>query len=182
MADQELRDICNRIYQKYKTAIDLIVNNSDMDSAKGQMLSGIKTALKEYADEGKIKYSDGVIFYTKEMDEIIPDMDSPISSWGNTKIYQNWFEVWDKRITIHFEIAGKNLSEEQDKLVDCLMDLTKPHTKSKPFVWKRLINLKRDFPDTENNVAENAYKIAKDLLDELLAREKTIYEKLKKKA
>lgn len=180
MADQELKDICNKIYKKYKSAIDLIVNNSDMDSTKGQMLNGVKKALKEYADKGEIIYSDGTGFYTKEMDEIIPDFQDPISSWGNTKMYWNWFEVWGDNIIIHFELGGKNILPEQDRVVDRLMELTKPHTKSKPFVYKRLINLKKQLTDLDNNVEENTYEIAKTLLDKLLDEEKRIYKSIKK--
>ena len=179
MADQELKDVCNKIYQKYKTAIDLIVNNSDMDSTKGQMLNGIKKLLNEYREAGKIIYSDGTTFYTKEMDEIVPGFNEPISSWGTNRMYANWFEAWGDTITIHLELGGNNLSSEQDAVVDRLMELTKPHTKSKPFVWKRLINLKKKLQDADNNVEEQAYKIAKSLLDQLLEEENRIYQSIK---
>ena len=128
MGDKELKNVCNKIYQKYKVAIDLIVNNSDMDSTKGQMLNGIKKLLNEYKEAGEIIYSDGTTFYTKEMDEVIPGFDEPISSWRTTRMYANWFEVWDDIITIHLELGGNNLSPEQDRIVDQLMALTKPHT------------------------------------------------------
>ena len=181
MADQELKDICNKIYKKYKSAIDLIVSHSDMDSTKGQILSGIKRALSEYAEAGKIIYTNtnGLIFYTEEMDEVIPDLEQPNSSWDNTKMYQNWFEVWESNITIHLELGGKNLSPEQDEIVDRLMELTKPHTKSKPFVWKRLLNYKKQIPDTENNVEDHSYYTAKSLLDKLLEEEHQIYNSMK---
>lgn len=179
MEDQQLKDICNKIYRKYKSAIDLIVSHSDMDSMKGQMLSGIKKALEEYSKEKKILYTDGLIFWTREMNEVAPDFEQSVSSWNNTKMYQNWFEVWDNNIIIHLELGGKNLSPEQDNIVDRLMELTKPHTKSKPFVWKRLINFKKQLPDTENNVEENSYIIAKTLLDKLLEAEHDIYNSLK---
>lgn len=182
MGDKELKEVCNKIYQKYKTAIDLIVNNSDMDSTKGQMLNGIKKLLNEYKEAGTIIYSDGTTFYTKEMDEVIPGFDEPISSWRTTRMYANWFEVWDDIITIHLELGGNNLSPEQDRIVDQLMALTKPHTKSKPFTWKRLINNKKQLRDAENDVEQQSYQIAKELLDQLLAEENKIYQDLKQRA
>ena len=181
MGDKELKNVCNKIYQKYKVAIDLIVNNSDMDSTKGQMLNGIKKLLNEYKEAGEIIYSDGTTFYTKEMDEVIPGFDEPISSWRTTRMYANWFEVWDDIITIHLELGGNNLSPEQDRIVDQLMALTKPHTKSKPFTWKRLINNKKQLRDAENDVEQQSYQIAKELLDQLLAEENKIYQDLKQR-
>ena len=63
--------------------------------------------------------------------------------------------------------------------MDRLMELTKPHTKSKPFVWKRLFNRKKQLSDIETDVENNSYIIAKLLLNELLEMEHGVYKKMK---
>ena len=56
VTDQELKDICNRIYEKHKEAINLIIDNADMDNDRSKISNGVKRALKEYHKLVKITY------------------------------------------------------------------------------------------------------------------------------
>lgn len=182
--DKELKEICNKIYERFKDAIDLINSNADMNSFKNDIAKGIQRALKEYDSEGKIKYQGKTAFTTDEMDEIIPNYTDDIKgSWGNEYMYSNWLEIaWDKHIVIHFELSGMNLNEKQTDVAKKLIELCKPKNKNIKFVWKRLLNYKKTITDNEENVEEVACIYTKSLIDELIKKQHEIYLELKKEA
>lgn len=66
--DQQLIDICNKIYNKHKKALDLIFENRK--DGKTQVSDAIKDTLSSLAEEGKIIYDDswGYSFRTESMD------------------------------------------------------------------------------------------------------------------
>ena len=47
------------------------------------------------------------------MDALLPPLKTPDSAWGTNYIYWYWFEKRDEQLTIHFELGGLNLNEEQ---------------------------------------------------------------------
>lgn len=78
--DQELIEICNKIYNKHKKALDLIFENRT--DGKTQMLDAVKDTLCSIADEGLIIYDRnwGYNFRTETMDDYLPLLDEPVSS------------------------------------------------------------------------------------------------------
>ena len=117
MEDQELKNICNKIYEKHKKALDLIFNNCERGN--GKYYSAIKSSLAELASEGKIIYPDqnGTSFYLEKVDSVLPLMTSNNSSWGTNRCYGCWFEIdWKNRVVAHFELGGFNLTEEQKNI------------------------------------------------------------------
>lgn len=114
MEDQELKSVCNKIYEKHKKALDLIFNNCERGN--GRYYNAIKSALADLASENKIIYpnSDSVTFYLEEVDKVLPLMSSNSSSWNTNRSYGCWFEIdWKNRVVAHFELGGVNLTEEQ---------------------------------------------------------------------
>lgn len=111
--DEELARICNEIYNKHRTALRLIFENVSVDnSIESEVICGV---LQELSDEGLIIYEgkNKWSFTTAKMDVLLPPLKTPDSSWGTNNIYWYWFEKRDEQLTIHFELRGLNLNDEQ---------------------------------------------------------------------
>lgn len=86
LEDQQLIEICNKIYNKHKRALDLIFEHRDDE--KSQMKRVITDTLNELGEEGKIIYGEKeMVFRTEKMDELLPPLDKPESSWDSNYIY-----------------------------------------------------------------------------------------------
>ena len=180
VTDQELKDLCNKIYEKHKDAINLIIDNADMDNDRSRISNGVKKALKEYHQLGKIIYLDKHNFLTKEMNEIIPKYTGGFKgSWGTDLMYYNWIETWDNTMYVRFELSGDNINDEQKEVAKKLIDICEPKNKNIPFKYKRLVSFKEKI-DSDNDVEEAAYENAKNLIEKLLKKEHEIYLKMTK--
>ena len=123
MDDQELREICNKIYEKHKKALDLIYNNCERGTAR--YYRAIRAGLSELASNNLIIYpnSNSTSFYLQELDEIIPFMAEPNSSWGTDRCYGCWIEIdWKNRLVVHLELGGFNLSPQQKEITNKLIE------------------------------------------------------------
>lgn len=168
--DQQLIDICNKIYNKHKKALDLIFENRI--DGKTQLSDAIKDTLCRLSEEGLIIYDEswGYNFRTEAMDKYLPLLDEPISSWGSTNIYSYWFNVRDDRFYGIFELAGNNVPEESMKKMQDITDILKPNDKRKSnFTYKRIYTTKwYDVSDDEDieGVVDKAVRAAVgDILD-----------------
>ena len=168
--DQQLIDICNKIYNKHKKALDLIFENRI--DGKSQLSDAIKDTLCKLSEEGLIIYDEswGYNFRTKAMDKYLPLLDEAISSWGSTNIYSYWFNVRDDRFYGIFELAGNNVPEESMKKMQAITDVLKPNDKRKSnFTYKRIYTTKwYDISDDEDieGVVDKAVRAAvEDILD-----------------
>ena len=168
--DQQLIDICNKIYNKHKKALDLIFENRI--DGKAQLSDAIKDALCRLSEEGLIIYDEswGYNFRTEAMDKYLPLLDEAISSWGSTNIYSYWFNVRDDRFYGVFELAGNNVPEESMKKMQAITDILKPNDKRKSnFTYKRIYTTKwYDVSDDEDieGVVDKAVRAAVgDILD-----------------
>lgn len=168
--DQQLIDICNKIYNKHKKALDLIFENRI--DGKVQLTDAIKDTLCRLSEEGLIIYDEswGYNFRTEAMDKYLPLLDEAISSWGSTNIYSYWFNVRDDRFYGIFELAGNNVPEESMKKMQAITDVLKPNDKRKSnFTYKRIYTTKwYDVSDDEDieGVVDKAVRAAvEDILD-----------------
>lgn len=168
--DQQLIDICNKIYNKHKKALDLIFENRI--DGKTQLTDAIKDTLCRLSEEGLIIYDEswGYNFRTEAMDKYLPLLDEAISSWGSTNIYSYWFNVRDDRFYGIFELAGNNVPEESMKKMQAITDVLKPNDKRKSnFTYKRIYTTKwYDVSDDEDieGVVDKAVRAAvEDILD-----------------
>ena len=168
--DQQLIDICNKIYNKHKKALDLIFENRI--DGKTQLSDAIKDTLCRLSEEGLIIYDEswGYNFRTEAMDKYLPLLDEAISSWGSTNIYSYWFNVRDDRFYGIFELAGNNVPEESMEKMQAITDILKPNDKRKSnFTYKRIYTTKwYDVSDDEDieGVVEKAVRAAVgDILD-----------------
>ena len=168
--DQQLIEICNKIYNKHKKALDLIFENRI--DGKTQVLVAIKDALCNMADEGLIIYDKnwGYNFRTEIMDQYLPLLDEPISSWKTTNIYSYWFNIDEHSFYGIFELAGKNVPEELMDKMQAITDILKPNDKRKSnFVYKRIFTTKRydisDDADGEQTIEKVVRLAVKDILN-----------------
>ena len=168
--DQELIGICNKIYNKHKKALDLIFENRT--DGKTQMLDAVKDTLCSIADEGLIIYDRnwGYNFRTETMDDYLPLLDEPVSSWKTTNIYSYWFSISEHSFYGIFELAGKNVPEELMDRMQVITDILKPNDKRKSdFVYKRIFTTKRyeisDDEDGEQAIEKAVRAAVKDILD-----------------
>lgn len=98
--DQKLIDVCNKIYNKHKKALDLIFKYRR--DGKTQVSDVIIDTLCNMAEEGLIIYEEGwgYSFRTQVMDELLPFLDEPISSWGGCSVYWYWFDLQELILSI----------------------------------------------------------------------------------
>ena len=81
MEDQQLIDVCNKIYNKHKKALDLIFEYRT--DGKTQVSDAIIDTLRNMAEEGLIIYEEGCgySFRTKAMAQLLPLLEEPSRSW-----------------------------------------------------------------------------------------------------
>ena len=177
--DQQLIDICNKIYNKHKKALDLIFENRI--DGRTQVSDAIKDTLCRLAEEGLIIYDEnwGYNFRTETMDQYLPLLDEPVSSWGSTNIYSYWFNERDDRFYGIFELAGNNVPEESMKKMQAITNILKPNDKRKSnFIYKRIYTTKwYDISDDENieGVVDKAVRAA---VADILDMEKIVFSQL----
>ena len=176
--DQQLKEVCNKIYEKHKKALDLIFENR-IDS-KSQTAAAIRSVLLEYTENGKIIYdgsdnSDSYIkFYTKEMDELLKPMMENNSSWGNDRVYCFWMGSRDEAFRTVFELGGWNVPPELDAIQQKIIDIEKPNDKKrKDFRYKRVYSKKFTIDEADESLRS---KMAAALDDMLMWQKRLIRE------
>ncbi len=179
--DQQLIDICNKIYNKHKKALDLIFENRK--DGKTQLSDAIKYTLCRLEKEGLIIYDEswGYNFRTEAMDKFLPLLDEPISSWGSTNIYSYWFNVRDDRFYGIFELAGNNVSEESMKKMQAITDILKPNDKRKSnFTYKRIYTTKWYEVSDDEDIEDVVDKAVRAAVGDILDMEKRVLSQLNK--
>ncbi|WP_370844433.1 PDDEXK-like family protein [Gemmiger formicilis] len=168
--DQQLIEICDKIYKKHQKALDLIfehrVNN------RGQIAAAVRETLQQMSDEGSIVFDANstdswLCFHTKEMDAVLPPLSANNGSWGNSNIYNYWFGRTDESLSLVFELGGWNLPEDRKKIQNKIIDIAKPNDKKREdYRYKRVYSKKYGI-DTENDlqteVREQVTKAIADL-------------------
>lgn len=158
--DQQLREVCNKIYNKHKKALDLIFkykpNGTDI----------IKNTLTQLAEDRVIIYHPewNYSFQTKELNNTLPYLEQPISSWNTKNIASYWFDVTEEKFAIVFEIGGLNVPESSMIIMQKMIDCLKPNdTRRDVFRYKRLFRSKW-YP---LSYTEDDEKHVRDAVDEI---------------
>ena len=110
--NDELVKVCNTIYNKHRTALRLIFENINIGPSGDSEL--MRKALVALEAEGKIICDGGNKwqFHTPSMNDYLPALESPCSSWGTDWVYYYWFEKMESKLIIHLELGGWNLPPE----------------------------------------------------------------------
>ncbi len=175
--DKQLIDICNKIYNKHKKALDLIYEYK-IDN-KGQVAEEIRAVLQELANEGKIINLNNN-FYTKRMSDLLPNLSDNISSWGDNHPYTYWISSRENGISVIFELGGYNIPEKTMENMQRLIDITKPNDKKREsFKYKRLQRCNYEF-DNNDCESENIKETIRNAVDHMLQWESSVLDKIEK--
>lgn len=178
--DQQLIDVCNKIYNKHKKALDLIFEYRT--DGKTQVSDAIIDTLRNMAEEGLIIYEEGCgySFRTQAMDQLLPFLEEPISSWGGCSVYRYWLDLQEhNRLRGIFELGGMNVPKRTMNKMQKITDVLKPNDKRKAdFTYKRIFTTKwYDVSDAEDIEAtvEKAVRLA---VEDILEMEKQVFAQL----
>lgn len=180
--DQELVDICNKIYEKHRRALDLIFENKTDN--KTVITESLLEPLKRYEQQGLLKVEDATVsntviaFTTDVMDKYMPEDEEYINSWGTHTIYRYYLLTRDyPDIVAKFELGGCNYGEEVAVQVDKITHILKPNDKRDVYKFKRLYSTKKYTVD-EDNIEESCQKIVDSIVRELLKMQDSVMKKM----
>ena len=167
--DQQLIEICNKIYNKHKKALDLIYANRI--DGRTQLKDAIMSELVRLNQEGAIVYSkdwSNLVFRTQTMDALLPLLDQPNSSWGTYNIYSYWFNLQENRFYVVFELGGNHVRESDLKKMDQMIECLKPNdNKRTSFKFKRVFRTKWYEIKDSDNMVEEVYNAVRNALLEI---------------
>lgn len=176
--DKQLIEICNKIYNKHKQALDLIYDNIIVDESGIDKI--ISSVLQKLSQEGKVVYEKdwGNAFGTKRMYEALPSLDTPISVWKTYDIYSYWFRYENEKFYLIFEISGVNIPDEQKSTMEKMINILKPNSSKNDFKFKRL--WRTDWFDLSNasDFEVEAEKAIRQAVDEMLSMEDKLFAEL----
>lgn len=181
--DKHLIEICNKIYNKHKRALDLIYEHRIDDRA--QIVEMIRNTLRELTQEGKIIYSDennsSLVFHTKNMNEYLKPLSELKSSWGTVHIYNFWIAIQDTRFYGIYELGGWNVPENEMEHMQKIIDVLQPKDKRRnDFRYKRVYRTKWFNIEEIDNMEEELPKLVRAAIDEILKMEKELLIEVKK--
>ena len=179
--DQQLIEICNKIYNKHRRALDLIyenrINNANVIG------DTIKQALKAMASAGMIIYDDSsksnsyILYYTPAMDSLLPQLDREISSYGTNRVYAYYITVEGTTMKAYFELGGWNTTEQHKNTMERIIEKYKPKDKKKDdFRYKRIYRTKSVV--IGDDIEENVYAATEQFVQDLLRMEKQLLAEL----
>ena len=179
MEDKELIEICNKIYNKHKKALDLIFEYRIDPS---QASSIVRDILQEMADEGKIIYDNAktstyVRFYTKAMNQLLPNLVEHKGAWGNEHCYAYEFRMMNGKFRLSCVLTTKNLLDTTRETVRKIVHIEKPAKEKLDFQWLSLHSKTYNIPDDcDDN--EKIISTVKSAINSLLSWEKDIISKV----
>lgn len=173
--DEKLIGICNEIYNKHRTALRLIFENVNINNSIEHEI--ICETLRELNDNGQIIFKDENKwqFFTKAMDEYLPALETTNSSWGTNWVYYYWFEKYEDKLIIHFELGGWNLTDELTKRSNLLIEASKK--KVDEYRYKRLYYKSAKL--TQDDYEESLKNATKSLIKSALENEKKLLSAVK---
>lgn len=177
--DQQLIEICNKIYNKHKKALDLIYENRI--DYKDIVKNIVFETLSNLDACGKIIYpGSGVRFHTSNMSNYLPSLDDTVSSWSNIYPYLYWINVSDNKIDIAFELGGKSVPDKTIKLMQPIIDELSPKDNNRTnFKYKRLKKFTFDL-DFENSSKTEIENKLIESVDKVLLWEEQLLEKIQR--
>lgn len=171
--EQQLIDICNKIYNKHRKALDLIYANRT--DGRTQMADAIVSALEKLNDDGIIIHGQdwgNMVFRTSEMDEVLPLLEKPDSSWGTLNVYSYWFNFRESSFYAVFELGGWNVPEQEMQMMNRIIDELKPNdNKRDNFRYKRVFRTKWYELNEADDIEAEAYKAVSEAVSEIKAME-----------
>ena len=182
--DQQLVEICNKIYSKHRRALDLIFENKIDEET--QIRNAMRETLTKMAEEGHIIYeADWVntVFKTVEMNKVLPDFSEDseeLSSWDSLNIYAYWLDYKDGRVSAVFELAGLNVPKKYMKNMQKIIDRLKPNDSRRDiFKTKQVFRTEWYEIQDEDDIEIEAEKAVRSAVNEILAMEKKLLKNIR---
>lgn len=181
--DQRLIEICNKIYNKHRRALDLIYAHR-IDGA-GQVLETIRSVLTEISATGEILFEEPgsaatyLRFYTPAMDKLLPLLDSNSSAYGTNRMYS--YYIYSRKGTVFgsFELSGKGGTEWHADIAQRIIDFYKPDDQNRDnFKYKRLYRTKSCSIEEGDFDEEELRKAVAGFVKDLLNMEQQLMERL----
>jgi hypothetical protein len=177
--DEQLIEICNKIYNKHKKALDLILDNrTDINT---QISNAIEKTLKKLGREGTIIHDNWaeLNFATENMEELLPPLPEEKSAWSTSNVYAYWIDVSEGRFRAVLGFSGVNLSDDEMETMQEIIDILKPGDKRRDnFRTKRIFRTKwYDLNDAED-IEAAAEKAVRAAVDEILEMERQLLRKI----
>lgn len=183
--DQKLIEICNKINNKHKRALDLIFKHRV--DGKTKVGDTIRNVLSILTEENKICYSEEnstgsmFIFHTEGMNSLLHPLESNSSSWGTKYIYHYWFSLEEKRFRVIFELGGWEVLDSEMQKMQKIIDELKPNDQRRSnFRYKRVYTTKWFDIDDSDYFEDDVAKSVRAAVDEILKKEAEIIEKVRK--
>ena len=183
--DQKLIEVCNKIYAKHKKALDLIFEHRT--DSKDLCVGFITSELERISDEGKILFDEKlgtgglIIFHTAEMNRYLPPVKDNSSSWGTNYIYQYWVRMRDNKLCGIMELGGFNVPDDSMKTMQDMIEILKPSDRRREdFRYKRIFRTKWYDIGEDDNMQENIAACVREIVNDLLNKEKNLLKKLNK--
>lgn len=177
--DRQLIDICNKIYNKHKKALDLIFEYR-IDS-KTQIADALEEVLFRLNDEGSIIYKSEkhLSFRTNEMDDKLPLLEKPNSSWGTQSCYYYWLKLRNGKFYGIFELGGFNVPNAEMETLQKIISILKPDDKrTEGFKYKRVFRTKWYDLNDVDDLEVKAEDAVRSVVAEIKYIEKMVLDKL----
>lgn len=181
--DQQLVEVCNKIYAKHKKALDLIFEYRT--DGRSQLADCIRSALSKIAESGIIDFSveesSGRLFefHTTNMTKLFPRLSTKNSSWGSNYVYQYWIHRRDNKLCGICELGGWNVPESTMVTMQKIIELLKPNDKRKEnFRYKRIFRSKWFEFNSSDYIQEDIDSCLNKVIEDLLRQERDLLNKL----
>lgn len=171
--DRQLIEVCNKIYNKHKKALDLIYSNKT--DTKSIIRDTVRDNLLQLTERGKIVYDGNYYlrFYSKELDKILPNLEKENSVWKTKYPYVYWIYVEETQIGIIFEFTSVNVPAETLQKMQTFINILKPKDKRRlDFEYKRLHRI--DIELKSDDVVSDLSKKLSDSIDKLTVWEEKL--------
>jgi hypothetical protein len=168
--DQELDDICNKIYRKHGKALDLLFAHRVDPKAKISNL--VAETLSQLDEDGQIHQSAAWVtsFHTDKMSGYLKNLEADKGSWKSGYPYYYWFAVNSTGFYAIFELGGFDLSDDEMNREQQIIEILKPTDKRREsFQYKRVYKTKpfqlKDNQDPEESIPKAVRAAVKNILD-----------------
>lgn len=176
--DQQLIEICNKIYHKHQKALDLIFENKT--DGGNMSVESIREAIRSNGAviPGRLASNRHFVFYTKRMNDYLGKVEGDNSSWGDAYSYRYWLSLREERLLGHFELGGRNLDDEVMEKQQLITSILKPgDNRGDEFKYKRLYKTKL-FQVKETDEEADIKKKVESIIKELMAMEEDLFKKI----
>lgn len=168
--DQELDDICNKIYRKHGKALELLF--AHRADPKARISSLISDTLAQLDAEGVIHQSPAWVtsFHTDQMSGYLKNLQAGEGSWKSGFPYYYWFAINENGFYALFELGGFDLPDDEMKHMQKIIDILRPNDKRRDnFQFKRVYKTKpyelKNNQDPEEAIPKAVRAAVKNLME-----------------